>query len=254
MKGIINHMNLNTILTKITSLGGSYAVFWQIQGQSPVFFANAERFPSASVIKVPLLLAWLLLEREGQVDPNELCHLDAEPQVQGAGFAWQMLTRQLPYGDVLRLMIALSDNLCTNLILQRVGMQRANETFQRLGLTGVRLQRKMMDLEARQRGLDNWITPQDCMRLYPLLDQLPPHQRGFADSLLASCQDDSLLMRDIPRDTLTFHHKTGSLSGILHDWGYTNGRQVFLLTHGFADETAAAQVFGELGRAVLLEA
>ncbi len=61
-------------------------------------------------------------------------------------------------------------------------------------------------------------------------------------------------MRDIPRDTLTFHHKTGSLSGILHDWGYTNGRQVFLLTHGFADETAAAQVFGELGRAVLLEA
>ncbi len=99
------------------------------------------------------------------MDRSELCCLDDEPEVHGAGFSWLLRARQLPYQDVLMMMIALSDNLCTNLVIRKIGIERVNQVFRdALGLRGTELQRKLMDYEARERGLDNWITARDCIR------------------------------------------------------------------------------------------
>jgi len=204
---------------------------------------------SASIIKVPILLAWVYLERAGLVDRAELCDLDAEPQVQGAGFSWLLRARRLPYQDVLLLMIALSDNLCTNLVIRKAGLDRLNQVIhETLGLHGVEIQRKLFDYEARARGLDNWITVQDCIRFYRLIQELRPEERAWVESMLSVNQDDLLLMRCIQRDTLVFRHKTGSMTGVMHDWGYTDHCQIFLLTQNLSDEVAALDVFGELGR------
>lgn len=223
--------------------------------------ANCERFPSASVIKAPLLLAWLVLERLGQVSSGEICNLDEEPQVQGSGFSWLLRARQLPYQDVLLMMMALSDNLCTNLVIRRAGQARLNTVFtDALGLTGTELQRKMMDFEARARGLDNWIGVQDCIRLFTLFRQLSLEERAWVEPVLLANTDTSLLLRDLPRDLLKFYHKSGSIpndSGdeisnrVLHDWGYTEQSEIFLLTHRAADESALNHVFGELGQLLL---
>ncbi len=218
--------------------------------------ANHDRFVSASLIKVPILLAWLELERAGEVSRAELCNLDAEPQVQGAGYSWLLRARQIPYQDVLLMMIAISDNLCTNLVIQRAGRERLNQVIHdQLGLTGSDLQRKLFDYAARARGLDNFISAQDCIHLYELLARLGPSERAWVDSLLAACQENLLLMRDIPVDTLdgelAFHHKTGSIPGVLHDWGYTSRCQIFLLTQNVRDEPATFQAFGKLGHLML---
>ena len=60
--------------------------------------------------------------------------------------------RRLPFADVLLLMIALSDNLCTNLVIRRIGIARLNRVFrEELGLlNGTRLERKLMDYAARE--------------------------------------------------------------------------------------------------------
>ena len=55
-------------------------------------------------------------------------------------------------------------------------------------------------------------------------------------------------MRSIQRDTIVFHHKTGNISNVLHDWGYTDRSQMFLLTQQVTDEVQAFEVFGKLGR------
>lgn len=226
------------------------AYFAPNDGQPPAFIANADRFLSASMIKVPILLAWIELERAGLVNRAELCSLDDEPEVQGAGFSWLLRARTLPYQDILLMMIATSDNLCTNLVIHRAGLERLNRVFQEtLKLsTGTQLQRKLFDYEARARGFDNWISAQDCIRLYQCIANLQPHERAWVESMLAVNQDDALLKRDIPRDTLVFYHKTGSIEGVLHDWGYTSDCQIFLLTQGVKDETAAFNVFGVFGR------
>jgi beta-lactamase class A len=195
------------------------------------------------------LLAWLRLEAAGELARSELCDLDAEPQVQGAGFSWMLAARRLPFQDVLLLMIALSDNLCTNLVIRRIGLERLQRVIAGdLDLPGCKLQRKLFDYAARARGLDNWISAEDCLRLYQRVAELPEDQRAWVESLLETNQDDALLKRSIPRDTLSFFHKTGSVEGVLHDWGYTRACRVFLLTSQVKDEPSAFKVFGELGR------
>lgn len=234
--------------TPLSRLNCEYAFYYHRQGVEPVFLANQTRFLSASLIKVPILLAWLELERAGQVSRDEMCDLDAEPQVLGSGFSWQMRQRILPYQDVLLMMIATSDNLCTNLVIRRAGLERLNRIMREtLDLPGAELQRKLFDYDARARGLDNWITAEDCIRLYDRIAALPTRDRAWVEAMLSHCQDNALLARSIPRDTLVFYHKTGSITGVLHDWGYTENSRMFLLTHGVTDEPAAFTVFAALG-------
>jgi beta-lactamase class A len=236
-------------LDRLDTLNTRYAFFFERAGQPPYRRANCDRFRSASIIKVPILLAWLHLERAGLVSREELCDLDAEEQVQGAGLSWLLQTRRLPYADILLLMIALSDNLCTNLVIRRCGLERLQQIFENtLRLPGTRLERKLMDYAARAHGLDNWITPADCERLFDCIIELPADERAFVEHMLAVNQDDILFKRSLPRDTLTFFHKTGSLNGLLHDWGYTHSCRIFLLTENVSSEPEAMEVFGEVGK------
>jgi beta-lactamase class A len=243
------------IRKRLEKLGLQYAFYYKKENiQSPVLRSNCSRFTSASIIKIPLLLAWIHLERAGEVGRGEECDLDDETQVRGAGFSYLLRGRRLPYQDVLLMMMAVSDNLCTNLVIRRMGMERIQAIFaDELKLPGTIMQRKLMDFEARKRGLDNWITAEDCIRLYDLIEALSGEERQWVDRMLRVCQDDLLLMRDIPRDTLAFRHKTGCIQGVLHDWGYTRDRRIFLLTQGVKDEPAVFQVFGEVGKACLLD-
>lgn len=244
-------------LRQLQNNGCQYAFYYARDGEQPVFHSSeasnpeyaSTQFLSASIIKVPILLAWVHLERTGFVDRGELCNIDDEPQVEGAGFSWLLRARQLPYQDVLLMMIALSDNLCTNLVIRRIGIDRLQKILHEpLGLQDTQIQRKLMDYDARAKGLDNWISARDCIRLYDCIGQLRCDERAWVESMLAVNQDDLLLRRSIQRDTLTFYHKTGSMTGVLHDWGYTDRCRIFLLTQNVTDEPAAYPVFGQLGR------
>ena len=246
-------MDLSERFTKeLERLECDYAFYYRRQGERALSFSTREHFRSASILKVPILLAWLHLEQLGEVDREELCDLDAEPQVQGSGLSWLLRKRVMPYHDALLLMIALSDNLCTNLVIRRAGIQRLNQVFGSVfGLQGTRLERRFMDYEARAAGLDNWISAGDCVRYFDLLDALIPKDRAWVDSLLAANTDDGLLMRNIPRDTVTFYHKTGSMEGVLHDWGYSADANAFLLTENVSDETNVYRVLDALGPLVM---
>jgi hypothetical protein len=69
--------------------------------------------------------------------------------------------------------------------------------------------------------------------------------------MLAANDDLGLWLRNIPRDTVTFYHKTGSSEGILHDWGYTRDRELFLLTGNVEDERSVYGALDTLGPLLL---
>ena len=80
-------MKKQTLLAKLDQMKVDYAFYYSDRKSTPFFQANAHLFRSASIIKVPILLAWLELEKAGLVDRYKMCQLDDEPQVSGAGFA-----------------------------------------------------------------------------------------------------------------------------------------------------------------------
>jgi beta-lactamase class A len=240
------------IVAQLDRLSCDYAFYYRREGQPALSLRTCDRFPSASIIKIPILFAWAHLERTGQVDRAELCDLDAEAQVEGAGLSWLLRSRQLPFADVLLLMISLSDNLCTNLIIRHVGIERLARVFrEQLGLVDTRLERKLMDYEARARGLDNWVSADDCIRLFRIHDALTAGERAWIDPMFLACVDGGLWLRNIPRDTILFHHKTGSMEGVLHDWGFTPGVELFLLTRNVGDESQVYRMLDILGPRLL---
>lgn len=242
-------MEIKTVLTELELLEGQFAFYYHPRKGKAVLRTNGDRFSAASVIKVPILLAWALLERRGEVHKDAICDLDSEPEVHGAGFSWLLHQRQLPWHDVLLMMISLSDNLCTNLVIEHIGLERLQQTItNELGLQDTVVERKLMDFAARKAGRDNWISARDCIHMYDLLHQLSSVERAWVDPLLLSCQDQSKLMRDVPMDSVRFYHKTGFIPRVIHDWGYTDICDIFLLTQGYQDEAKVLNIFGQLGR------
>jgi beta-lactamase class A len=238
---------------KLAALTCDYAFYYRSHGGEPLLLKNRDLFLSASLIKVPILFAWNYLERIGRANRDEMCELDLEPQVQGAGLSWLLQTRRLPFGDVLLLMIALSDNLCTNLVIRRIGIERLNAIFRGpLGLPDARLERKLFDYEARGLGLDNYISAADCIQLYGLRDALTAAERTWIEPMLLANTDLGLWLRRVERDTVAFCHKTGNIPGVLHDWGYTGDTDLFLLTQNVKDEGEVYDVLSRLGSKLLL--
>lgn len=235
----------------LQGLSCQYALYYRPRGGTGILRKNCDLFLSASIIKVPILYAWAYLEQEGFVSQNEMCDLDAETQVEGAGFARLYQQRALPYHDVLLMMMAVSDNLCTNLIIRRIGLPRLNDLFRRLGLPHARVERRLMDYEARARGLDNWISPEDCIHLYDIRDRLPQGARTWTDKMLECNVDLGLWLRNIRRDSVELLHKTGDMTGVLHDWGYTKDADLFLLTQDVGNDAEVFRLLDHLGPILL---
>jgi beta-lactamase class A len=241
-----------SIAGELSRLACDYALYFRGAGHPAILLQTCEVFPSASVIKLPMLLAWLYLQDQGVVSESEWCYLDDEPQVEGAGLSWLLRQRRIPFHDALLFMIALSDNLCANLVMRRVGLERFNQVFRDVfGLTNTRLERRFMDHDARKQGRENQVSASDCIRLFALRDALRPAHRALVDDMLAANDDLGLWLRNIPRDTVTFYHKTGSSEGILHDWGYTRDRELFLLTGNVEDERSVYGALDTLGPLLL---
>ena len=115
-------------------------------------------FPAASIIKLPIL--WTLLRRaaRGEIDLHAPTTVQAGDLVGGAGLLWQFHARPtLPLLDLATMMIVLSDNSATNILIDRLTFDGINAAIQEMGLPNTELQRKMMDWSDPTR--QNWTTP-----------------------------------------------------------------------------------------------
>src|SRR5580693_2827945 len=122
--------------------------------------------------------------------------------------------------DLATIMVAVSDNSATNVLIDRLGMDNVVRLTESLGLAHTQLRRKMMDLEAAAQGRENISTPREMMTL---LEQLyrgkvigPPLLDDFF-AVLATAKE-SFIPRDLPPD-LKIANKPGELEGVRNDSG-----------------------------------
>jgi beta-lactamase class A len=122
--------------------------------------------------------------------------------------------------DLASIMVAVSDNSATNVLIDRVGMRNVVQLTESLGLAHTQLRRKMMDLKAAAEGRENISTPREMMRLLEQLYQgkviAPPLLDDFFN-VLATAKS-SFIPRDLPPD-LKIANKPGELEGVRNDSG-----------------------------------
>lgn len=186
-----------------------------------------ETFPTASLIKVPVLVALFDLAEQGQLsldDPVVLTNLD---KVGGAG-ELQYLRTPLTLGlwDVAWLMTTLSDNTATNLILDRIKIRRVWQKMEALGLPHTKVHSGSMtriasvapDSSAKY-GL-GVTTPGEMAQLFALLAEgkaVSPKADSTMLEILRHNGDDTKLLRF--NYGVRAAHKTGDVDAARTDCG-----------------------------------
>ena len=176
-------------------------------------------FPSASTIKVPILLTLLDAAAEGRVDLNAASPVSKADIVGGCGIV-QFLSEKIPFTllDHATMMIDLSDNTATNQLIANVGMDRVNAKCRELGLKDTVLGRKLMDFEAKKQGRDNFTSCADMLVIFETIHKNPERYALALKLLKQQMLNDLLPLLTVP-DEFEFAHKTGDLGGVRHDVG-----------------------------------
>lgn len=218
------------VLDRIASECGGVVSFAArcFEGGGTVLYHPDRRCPTASVIKFPILVHTVLLAHEGHVSMDDVLTLRAEEIVPGSGIL-QKLTPglQISLRDACTMMIALSDNTATNMVLEHVGIEAVNQRNLSLGLQNTRVFRKVYcddvpgDALNRQFGF-GMTTPRDMLRL--LTDVRAgmvggPEPSALIREFLATQQSIDGIPRFLPEDCV-FEGKGGAVDHVRNDVGF----------------------------------
>ncbi len=216
-----------------------------------------QSFSAASLIKLPILLHYGLLVQSGRLDPQQRLALRAEDKVPGSGVLQDLSPGcRLTVNDLATLMIILSDNTATNMVIDLLGMEPVNEMVDRLGLRDTSLRRKMYDWEAQKRGVENVTTARDMADLLLFLWRDKRLEADMRERLLAILRRQHYRSKlpALTPDPESWAHKTGELDDADHDAGFLllddSAVIVALLTGGGSDQRERVRLANQVGRLV----
>ncbi|MGF1512811.1 MAG: serine hydrolase [Elainellaceae cyanobacterium] len=180
---------------------------------------NAQQpMASASIIKVPILVAFLQSVESGAIDLNKSLTLQeadivgeaGEMQFQPPGTAYTAL-------ETAADMITISDNTATNVLIRELGGKGAlNQRFSQWGLTQTTISESLPDLEGQNRT-----TPMEMVTLLAWIsngDLLSSRSRDRMFDIMRDTMTDSLLPQGIALEA-AIAHKTGTIGSMLGDVG-----------------------------------
>ncbi len=179
-------------------------------------------FPTASSIKLAIVYELFKQVEEGRIHLDESLVLDRAKAVGGSGVLVHLGTPTLSIRDYAALMVTLSDNTATNVLIDRLGMDAINMRMQTLGLKSTKLRRHMMDTAAARRGDENVSSPDDLIKLLQATAGAhasdSDHGRMAAAVELLELPKESRLRRGIP-EGVQVADKPGELDGVRADAG-----------------------------------
>lgn len=198
---------------------------------------------AASVIKVPILYEALLQIQNNELDFNDKYKIPSEEKVGGCGVL-QILhdNVELTIEDLLNLMIDVSDNTATNVLMDILDKEKINSSIQKLGLENTLVARKLMKvvpgLYSYTTAYDTGILLEEFLLCNNLKEDIADKgikimlNQQYNDRLstdLSLCPDCKSLLEDylcskcgkryIEGIPVRFAHKTGEISTAIHDAG-----------------------------------
>ncbi|MGN0659880.1 MAG: serine hydrolase [Emergencia sp.] len=238
------------ILEELKSMDGQVGFYYKnlVTGETAGYNEN-EAFLPASIVKLPLMAAILLLRSRGEAGFDEKVTITDDQKRPGCG-----VVQHMP-GDVTldvetlsKWMIVISDTTATNALLRHYTIPKVREAFLELGLTGTQFNREYWDEEMESRGVQNYFVPRE---IGDLLEKM--YNRTLVDSESSQWLENILLQQQInhkmgghlPMD-FPIAHKTGEEDDKTHDVGIVFADQPFIAC--FASVGAGLPVFEDFIR------
>jgi beta-lactamase class A len=223
-----------------------------IDGEEYFSYRPTVTVPSASVIKIPILMELMEQVKSKKIDLNAIHILQASDKAGDASIIGDMPDgKKLTIRELAWEMIHSSDNTATNILIKKIGMQAVNENLQRLGSTKTRLNRIMLDRMAVKQGRQNWVNTVEINDLLRKIYNKQVATPALCDEMLAilkNCRDKTTIPANLPQN-LVIAHKTGELSYLRGDAAIIYTKQPFIISvfvEGFRDLPEAERIIADL--------
>lgn len=220
-----------------------------------IFSINgSSEFPAASVAKVPVMAAAYHLADSGLLNLERKVPFHNRDKLGGSGvLQWLRGGRTYTIRNLIRLMIVLSDNTATKLVVDTLGLKRINQYLTNIGLTETIINDPTMLVEPPAL-FNNRTTPNDMAKLIEKIYRSKGFSSAAAKEMLSFMRSQKYrwgLWRGVPPGT-TIANKTGNLEGILNDVGiiYTKKGNYILavFTQQFKKQREARLIINNISR------
>ena len=224
----------DTLRARIGDFPGTVSLYARnLDTAESVGIRQAEPVRTASTIKLPILLTVFDRVAAGKARWTEPLTITPQDKVSGSGVIGNELSDgvQLPLRDVVHLMIVLSDNSATNMILERFTADAVNAYLDKIGIKTTRSLRKIRGDGTQLKAAEGWSaagklpenqkygigvsTPLDMVSILEKLERgeiVTPEACHEILAILKRCQDDSGVRRRLTGVTIA--NKTGALDAL----------------------------------------
>jgi len=238
----------DAVKTRIGAFPGTVSVYAKNLDTGATFgIRETDPVRTASTIKLPILCAVFDAVERGQAKWTDPLTVTAAEKVSGTGIIGSEISDgvQLPLRDVAHLMIVLSDNTATNMILERFGADSVNAYLDRIGIKTTRSMRKILGSGSQPKNGEGWSaagrlpenqkygigmsTPKDMVTILERLEKGEIVNTDASKEILAilkRCQDSGGIRRRIRGVPIA--NKTGALDALRSDVGivYSKGGRI----------------------------
>jgi beta-lactamase class A len=246
------------------------AAFYDLAAGETMLIHPDESFHAASTMKVPVMMEIYRQAKSGKLSLDERVTIknDFVSIVDGSHYLisansdseqslYKRTGERETIRELLRLMITLSSNLATNILIERVTAPRVMELMRRLGAKNMRVLRGVEDGKAFARGLNNSTTARDLMIILRQIAErraVSPEASDEMVQVMLGQRFNEGIPAGLPPG-VRVAHKTGSITSINHDAAivYPPGRKPYVLvvlTRGIAEESRAHRLIADISRSV----
>jgi len=244
--------------------------FYDLSDGAELLVDADKEFHAASIMKVPVMMEVFRQVREGKFSLDDTITVkndfvsiadysrysitaesDSEPSL------YKKIGQTESVRNLVHLMITLSSNLATNILIERVGAKNVMRLMHKIGARNIRVLRGVEDAKAYERGLNNTTTARDLMIVLRSIAERRAVSPESSDEMIKVMLDQKFnegIPAGLPSG-VRVAHKTGSITKISHDAAivYPASRKPYVLvvlTRGIEDEKRANRLIADISRAV----
>lgn len=265
--------DLNKKVEELIRASGAEAVavaYYDLATGKELLINPDDSFHAASTMKVPVMMeifrqaaaGKLSLDRRIAIKNSFASIVDGSsyaltPESDSDQSLYTRVGQTETIRELIRLMITVSSNLATNLLIERVTPERVMDLLRSIGAEHIRVLRGVEDGKAFEKGLNNTTTARDLMIILRRIAERRAVSAKASDEMIKIMLDQKFnegIPAGLPPGTRV-SHKTGSITRIYHDAAivYPPGRKPYVLVvleRGIEDEKLAHKLIADISRAV----
>lgn len=235
-------MIMTSITDRIANVQGDFGInYINLNNGQRLFCGNCHMFSASGAAKLMVLIQCFKEIEENKIAFEETYRLkksdyivDDEPTYGALNYLHEGI--ELTIEDLCNLMITVSDNMAFNILVDVLGMESINETFEALGYSNMRINRKMFDAQKMEKGIDNTISIKEMARIFEKMYKGQIVSETASERMLKLMQKHqrtNIMPYNFPENK-KIAHQTGYDETVIIDGGIVFGRHPFVLTMGAA--------------------